>query len=213
MCGLDRGAKRPTFPRGRVRHAQRGVVIFLALIALVALTLGGLALFRSADIGGLVVGNMGMQRSATRAGDAGTNAAMVWLNANGVAGSAVLHSDSNANGYSAAGVNDVPGTSQTWAEYWATLTGSHPAKVLSEDTVTGNQVSYVIQRLCDKEGPAYSSSPLVRCVKPPYTDTASGGQSVDDPAFESPTSVYYRVTSRIAGPRNSVSFIQALVIK
>ncbi|MBI4998112.1 MAG: hypothetical protein HZC22_14705 [Rhodocyclales bacterium] len=189
------------------------MVIFLALIALVALTLGGLALFRSADIGALVAGNMGMQRGATRAGDVGTNAAIVWLNANGVAGSAVLHDDSAANGYSAAGVNDVPGTNQTWAEYWDVLTGSHPARNLAEDAVTGNQVSYVIQRLCDRVGPPYSASPLVRCVKPPYTDTAGGGQEAGDISLESPTSVYYRVTSRIAGPRNSVSFIQALVVK
>jgi hypothetical protein len=205
-----------SFASGCLARSQKGVVLFLALIALVALTLGGLALFRSTDMGVLVVGNLGMQRSATRAADLGSNSAIAWLDANGVKGSTVLNDDSIPDGYSAAGVNDVPGSNQTWAEYWDVLTGSHPAKSLAVDATTGNQVSYVIQRLCDRAGEAYATSPeLVRCVKPPNENTSDKCRSFDPtiPDFNCMAPVYYRVTSRVVGPRNSISFTQTLVSK
>lgn len=196
----------------KCRRSQSGVVIFLALIVLVALTLGGLALFRSADMGVLIVGNLGSQKSATRSGDAGTEAAVTWLDANG--SGTVLHSNNAAAGYVAAGVNDVPATNQTWAQYWSQLTSTYPPKTLTQDTVTGNTVSYLIQRLCDREGPPYDPGPPpVQCVKPSTSVSGGSSKTTDVVPIDRPTSVYYRVTSRIVGPRDTVSFIQALLVK
>ncbi len=52
---------------------QRGAVLLIALIVLVAMTLAGIAMMRSVDTGILVSGNMAFRQSATLAADAGIN--------------------------------------------------------------------------------------------------------------------------------------------
>ena len=56
---------------------QGGVVLMIALIILVALTLGGIALVRSVDTTNLISGNLAFQQAATRAGEAGKGFAVV----------------------------------------------------------------------------------------------------------------------------------------
>lgn len=187
------------------RRRQQGVVLFLALIVLVAMLLSGLALFRSVDSGVLVAGNIAMQKSATRQGDQGTEAAVTWLAANAAA--AVLYA--NASGYVANGLNDVPGDTQTWATWWDGYVVTHAPTTLAADSATGNTVSYLIQRLCLAPGAPYTSG--VECLGPPEasgTGSSKGGGVI---ALNRASSVYYRITSRIVGPRNTVSFVQTVV--
>ena len=61
------------------RERQRGVVLFIALIVLVAMALAGIALVRSVDTGILVAGNIAFKQGATNAGDQGLEAARTWL--------------------------------------------------------------------------------------------------------------------------------------
>src|SRR4051812_10143783 len=58
---------------------QGGVVLFIALVVLVAMSLAGIAMVRSVDTGSLVAGNMAFKQGATLAGDAGTELAISWL--------------------------------------------------------------------------------------------------------------------------------------
>ena len=58
---------------------QRGVVLFLALIALVIMSLAAVALIRSVDTNTLIAGNLSFKQAATTSADAGTEAAIAML--------------------------------------------------------------------------------------------------------------------------------------
>ena len=61
------------------RNTQRGVVLFIALIVLVAMTLAGLGMMRSVDTNNLIAGNLAFKNAATSAGDAAIEAARTWI--------------------------------------------------------------------------------------------------------------------------------------
>ena len=185
---------------------QTGVVIFLSLIVLVALMLGGIALFRSVDSGILISGNIALQKNATRSGDAGVENAVAWLTNN--AGS-TLYYDVPGSGYIAAGLTNIKASNQTWAEYWDVVSASTSPVTLSMDA-SGNTASYIIQRMCDVQGKAYSTG--VNCIEPPASSGTGSGKGAGVIALKRSTSVYYRVTVRTVGPKNAVSFIQTTVL-
>jgi Tfp pilus assembly protein PilX len=59
-------------PRTRLAAGrQRGAILFIALIVLVAMTLAGIALMRSVDTNVLIAGNLAFRQGATAAGDYG----------------------------------------------------------------------------------------------------------------------------------------------
>lgn len=186
---------------------QQGVVLFLSLIVLVALMLGGLALFRNVDTSILISGNVALQKNATRSGDSGAEAAIVWLQANS---GPTLYTDSA--GYVAAGLANPKASSQTWSQYWDTLAGAYTPVTLATDAA-GNTVSYFIQRLCNLTGQAYSAGPPpIECIEPPTTSNTGSSMGAGFIELNRPTTVYYRITVRTAGPKNSVSFIQTTVL-
>jgi type IV pilus assembly protein PilX len=183
------------------------------MIVLVAMLLSGIALFRTVDSGVLVAGNIAMQKSATRQGDQGTEDAVAWLVSK--AGGTDLYEDTNVIGYIdypfyvANAANDIPGTNQTWSDWWDVYVTTHPAVSLATDVATGNTVSYIIQRLCSANGAPYTSG--VSCVGPPQTTGTGGSKGAGVVALQRATAVYYRITSRIVGPRNTVSFVQTVI--
>lgn len=185
---------------------QRGVVMLLALIVLIAMSLTGIALFRSVDSGVLVVGNLSMQKSATRSGDSGTEAAITWLGNN--SSGATLYTDNTGAGYVANGLLEVPSSSQTWADYWTVLTATHTPATLATDGA-GNQVSYLIQRLCQFSGAPNAGG--TNCVFAPSTTGAGSSKGAGVIALSVSNVVYYRITAKISGPRNTTSYVQAIV--
>ena len=69
------------------------------------------------------------------------------------------------------------------------------------------EVRYVIDRLC--QGPAPVTDIQANC----YIESPQGGGSKKSLAvvFSSSATVYYRVTVRVLGPRNTLSYVQAVV--
>jgi Tfp pilus assembly protein PilX len=192
--------------RTSLRRCQRGVVLFLSLIVLVALMLGGLALFRSVDSSILVSGNVALQKNATRSGDAATENAIGWLTTNA---GAMLYNDIPASGYIAAGLTNAKASNQTWAQYWESLAANVSPVTLGEDAA-GNTPSYIVQRLCDIQGKEYSTG--VNCVEPPPVLGVGSSKGPSQAPLKRSTKVYYRITVRTAGPKNAVSFIQTTVL-
>ena len=182
---------------------QRGVVLLIALIILVALTLSAVALVRSMDTTNLIAGNMSFNQSAVLAGERSTELAMAnWLQPNIGAGDVDLHSHSLGNGYRATRADPAAGVS--WDAFWtATLAAQ---AVNGAPDAAGNTVSYVIHRLCDSVGPPKYAN----CAKPPAVNTG-GSQGPGGPAPVVYSQVYYRITTRISGPRNTVAYIQTIV--
>lgn len=188
-------------------RGQQGVVLFLALIVLVAMMLGGVALFRSMDIATISVGNISMQRNATRSGDAAVEAAVTWLTGQGNG----LFNDAPANGYMAAGISSgaVKGSNQTWAEYWQQLASVYTPTSLAEDAA-GNTASYLIQRLCTMSGRPYDATGgvPVSCVEPPATGSTN---CPSPPCATRVSGTYYRILVRTTGPRGVTSFLQVML--
>jgi type IV pilus assembly protein PilX len=184
---------------------QQGVVLVIALIMLLAMTLGGIALIRSVYTSSLIAGNMAFQQAATSSGDAGVEAGITWLESN--SSGTTLHANSYTNGYAAS--RQDPGGTQTWNDFWTVLVNAGQVATISSADAAGNTISYTIQRLCNAVGDPTSG---VGCSTAPATIGAPGssrGASVVQLTFNG--QVYYRITSRVSGPRGSVSFVQAVV--
>ncbi|HUY02946.1 MAG TPA: hypothetical protein VMV33_06650 [Rhodocyclaceae bacterium] len=203
---LTRRQAAPPF-RAAPRRRQAGVVLMMALIVLVAMTLAGIALVRSVDTTNIIAGNLAYQQAATNSSDFGTAAAVTWLqNNNG----ATLQQSVFAQGY-AANFQPTPAPGQSWDNYWNTVLVPGGQVVSLAPDAAGNAVSYAIQRLCNAVGDP--ASPGTGCaVVPALTGiaTSSSKTSGSVPLHYS-SQIYYRVTSRVAGPRNTVSYVQTIV--
>jgi type IV pilus assembly protein PilX len=179
---------------------QRGAVLLISLVVLVIMTLSALALIRSVNLTNLIAGNLAFRESALLSSERSTETAMTWLAA---ASAATLYDASTDNGYQA--IRTDPATGQSWDAFWiATLADQ---SVTGTADVAGNTVSYVIQRLCDATG----SPQTVNCAKSPSTNVGgsqSGGSSI---FLGSGSQVYYRITTRVAGPRNTTAYTQTIV--
>lgn len=190
---------------------QRGVVLVIALIVLVAMTLASIAMVRSVDTSTVVAGNLAFKQSATASGDSGIEAAITWLNSNG----ASLENDSAANGYYATSQNslDLTGNKTESTSDNLDWNNTGTVKTLATDAA-GNAVSFVIHRMCDNTGALNGAT----CATEESTQTGSSqgaGRQMTTYQPGSWSSVanrgYYRITVRIAGPRNSISYVQAIV--
>jgi len=192
---------------GAFRSGQRGVVLMIALIVLVAMTLAGIALVRSVDTSNIIAGNLAFQQAATHSGDTGTETAVTWLQANNAG--VTLQANIFGSGYAAARTD--PAAGQSWDAFWSNvLVPAGQVVTLAPDPTTGNTVSYTIQRLCNAIGdPAV---PGVDCaVSQTATVTTGSSKGAGVIALQYSAQVYYRITSRIVGPRNTVSYIQTIV--
>jgi len=188
---------------------QRGVVLMIALIVLVAMTLAGIALMRSVGTTSLIAGNLAFQQSATSSGDTGTEAAIAWLQTNNNSG--YLWNNTPAQGYMAQ--RQDPVTGQSWDTFWTAVINPSGGPSLStsrpQDSA-GNTVSYVIQRLCNGTGDP--TAPGVDCAAPQSVAQAgSSSKGAGAVALLYNSSIYYRITTRIDGPRNTVSYVQVVV--
>lgn len=191
------------------RAAQRGSVLLIALILLVAMSLAGIALIRSVSTSNIIAGNLAFQQAATHSADVGVETALTFLRANSGAGVATLHTSVlTGTGTRYVALRQDPATGQSWDTFWtSTLAGSGAVNTLAADAA-GNSVSYVIHRLCDNTGvPAYPG-----CSAPP-TDTGAASSSMGGGVVQvvGDKQVYYRITARVTGPRNTLSYVQAIV--
>lgn len=196
----------------RTRHAQQGVVLIISLIVLLSMTLAAIALVRSVDSGILAAANLALRQSATLAGDNGLRAGTTWLT--GVGDATTLHNNNNA-GYWANAQNLPPTPFNPLTYDWETAGQSVCALASCAPDVAGNVVRYVIHRLCDSAGNPLS----INCVRAPISSGSTEGHSAVDYRHLYPTGtaagglggVLYRVSVRITGPRNTTSYIQAVL--
>ena len=194
-------------------RSQEGVVLILALIVLVAMTLAGIALVRSIDTTNIIAGNLAFQQAARHSADTGVEAAIQWLQDTSPA---TLENHDTSRGYRAA---MAPTTGQTGSQFWETLltTGVSPCALplaagncnasVTPDTA-GNGVSYIIQRLCRTEGNKNGAE----CASTSSSVLNVGNSEASgEDTFTKTTAVFYQINVRVDGPRNTVSYVQAIV--
>lgn len=199
---------------------QHGVILFVALIVMVAMSLAAVALIRSVDTANLIAGNQAFKQSALNATDRGIATAMAKFDTtitgstlssevathNDLATSCYLASTFRSTQLDARGIPRLlldPGTAQTpFTTAFDTTYNS-----CKFTNANGEVVRYIIDRQCDASAsglaPANDKCNVVSSSTPARTDNDlhTGSESV--PLF--------RVTVRVDGPRHTVSYAQVLL--
>jgi Tfp pilus assembly protein PilX len=195
-----------------VRRAQRGVVLFIALIVLVAMSLAGVALIRSVDTGTLISGNLAFRQNTVYVGDLGVEAARAWLMTQGLSS---LYNDQTGSAYYATwqASIDLLGNDPAKTDFnWSTSSSNVTASPYTPPT--GYTVRYVIHRLCENSGDPTGTSANCTKVSGTAGTTASGTKGAaayGTYAISVPTAALYRITVQVTGPRNALSYVQSTV--
>ena len=200
----------------------------IVLLALMLMAFASVALLRSSDTATQIIGNLGFQQNGVGQADGALQMAEDWISANSSGG--VLFGDDAANGYYATSSDncDLTGNSTPTDNSddinWDNTSHSGCSVVALHVTpvglAAGYSVAYVINRLCNAPGDPNAltaddgSTPMV-CARA-NIETLDGSTRASASYGQTPlaggTQYYYRITARIVGPRNSVHYIQTLVI-
>lgn len=185
---------------------QHGVALPIALIVLVAMILAAVTLMRSVDTATMVAANLTNKQRTTLAGDQGVQAAYQWLVNTQAASPATLNVTDTAQGYFSARHADDP--------YWNPANNWNDAVAVRANDAAGNQISYVIHRMCSMPNLPNGdvNNKCATYVAPSGVAGAGGSLSVSASAFSDTKFVYYRITVRVVGKRNAVSYVQSLVL-
>lgn len=202
------------------RHAahrprrEDGVVLMIALITLIAMTLAAIGIMRSIDTGTMVAGNIGFRQAAVSTGDGGIENARQWLIANETS----LNNDQPGRGYYSTRQDNLDLTGNKahlgadgvdWDGSASQVVKAYGAGDLDS---SGNKVYLLIHRLCSIPGGI--NAPGQSCAT---AETEGAGSSQDAPDYSSyglklKNQVYYRITARVEGPKNTVSYVQAVIL-
>lgn len=209
---------------------QHGLSMLLALIALLVLSLTAVALVRSVDTGTLIVGNIGFKQDAVESGNLGAERAITWLESQ-----TTLDQDVVASGYYASSLEslDPTGAYTTVANKLALVdwdgSGNCPgissgtyascstlpfpvAANINTSVINGNEVQWIITRLCKSAGPFSDTNPCTRPGTAGATTASDRGEiTAGGRISDSVSGPYYRIVVRSAGPRNTVSYTETMV--
>lgn len=207
------------FDSGRGPHAghpipapygrrQRGIVLIVALIVMVALSLAGVALVRSVETTTAVVGNLAFRQAALLPANLAVEEA-----------SAALFKDVANNGIAL--IAD-PNNDMTAQNYFATRQAGEDARgvplqlqkkqnfalprILYADPDQYFEVRYIIERTCIAAGPATVDT----CdMLPPKQSPAGTSNELEQAPL--PQIPFYRLTVRVDGPKNTTAFLQTML--
>lgn len=192
-------------PSRRIRR-ERGIVLFIALGAIVVMSLAAVALIRSYTTANTISGNLAFQQATTMAADVGVELA---FNAMPAILAASLEQNV-ANQYfalqQAVDANGIPATI-TWASVPCRDAAAAAQPLVSCADESVYRVQYVIDRQCTGGLPVTDISRNCLVDAPKSDGSKAAGQTV----FSAATRVMYRVTVRVLGPRGTTSLVQAVM--
>ena len=208
---------------------QRGLSLIFALLALLALSLGAVALVRSVDSGTTVLGNLGFKQETVASTERATQTAIEWLAANATA----LDTDNTAVGYYASATDNLDATGQlssnnsrvlvdwngdTCAYASGTVTGKctlAARTVASAGATEPVTLRYAICRLCSATGAPTATGNS--CAAPANSgagvanDKGSLDYSKPAPLTGTAQGTYYRIVVQAVGARSTSSITETIV--
>jgi Tfp pilus assembly protein PilX len=210
------------FPRAAAARRQRGVVLFIALIVMVALSLAGIALIRSADTATIVAGNLAFKQAAASAVDRSIEQAIKALfdpTANPALSNPDIvdkKADLIAQNYYSCVRNDagtgclpanapIPEIPDALTNTTKFAAAGLNAGLVPVDAAS-NKSYYVIERMCANPGLALGNNCNLSATS---LGADAGTQHYE--GLVRPGDAYYRVTVRVEGPRNTVAYAQAIL--
>lgn len=181
-------------------RSQRGAVLMVVLVALVAMLVSVIALSRSMDTHHLVAGNLAFRNSTVHSSDAGVRGAVTFLES--TVGGSVLNTTAEDNGYYA--VLAEP----DWDDeaFWAQCAGCTVAA-----DGAGNRVQYVVHRMCSTQGNTNAAGNSCSLLTAAPTAANGGSFAADAFNFAGVAQNYYRISVRVLGPRNTSTLVQTFV--
>lgn len=202
---------------------SEGTGLIVALVMLVVMSMSALALVRVVSTGVLVAGNFAFRQAAVMAAEAGGESAIAWLTARAILPD--LYTDQAEHGYYASlpeGL-DIRGSAPPDTKVaidWdkdkcnsrTGITCVSASKETDKDEA-GQTIQYVIHRLCRSAGSPQDSANSCLLYREGSQVSSKKGQFSYGAAsrFTRDSAVYYRITTRVRGPRNTTVFVQTLV--
>ena len=165
---------------------QRGVVLFIALIVLVAMSLAGVSMMRAVDTGTRVAGNLISRESSTISADPHFETVLKQI-------VAMVNNGSSKNPGAAVGYSYVALGGSPETRDWAN------AQCMAADADTGNQVCLLFDRMC-------SGADTTTCEVTMGNPLRFPGQ-VGLGNFRPPY-VHFRTLARVTDPKGMVSYIE-----
>lgn len=201
----------------QVQHRQHGFVLFLALVSLVVMSLAAVALIRSVDTNSQITGNLAFRQNATLSSAFGLEAV-----AQTIGSQLVGYETANdaTNGYyatclnfDAAAANPCGGERLTLDAQWVPDTTSQladglPGVTNGKDSY-GNTVQYIVERMCNVTGATDAQRCMVTTTNPEGNTIGVQGTTGNIIANVPVDMPLYRITVRVAGPKNTISYVQA----
>jgi len=218
----DRFRKQLVVPR-----KQQGSILLVTIVIVLMMMIASIGLMRSVESGNVAAANIAMAQNNQLVADWGVERGFEWLYSNRTN----LDNNNASSGYYA--IHTVAGVflnDTNWldAAKWA------GAKVYNSGTTpappAGYTVRVMINRMCANAGAVNASGQS--CSKGATTTSSAGnsnikiggveygigsagaiGNSPDENStnYVVPGNVYYRVTVRVEGPRNSLSVVQSML--
>ncbi len=191
--------------------------MFIALIAVVVLTIGGVALMRTMAPVATIAGNMAFKQATTQASDIGVEMAYKQLTA--IVDAKLTHRNVQPSYHALLNGSDVNGM-PTVGEPAVSVDWNHASRLCYNEkrAVTDcsdestYRIQYLIDRQCDRTdaltAPQTETEILKYCLLG-QAGNDSGPRRSDRSYFPGARPVIYRVTVNVRGPRNTSSVIQA----
>jgi len=215
--------------------AQRGVILLVVLLALVVLLIGLVALIRTVDTSAIMLGNLAFRRDLTNRAEEAIAAAKATLassafvptqdalNASGTPPPVISHYSASklANGNTG-----VPAILDNAGTYNSTIGPDTTDSSISSDTSISYR--YVIDRQCNTGTTTFSTSSCEYIAYNTSSNGTSGGGGSSQYSQSQIGGVFagsggaancngsncaiYRISVRVAGPRNSVAYFQTTYV-
>ena len=203
---------RPRLANRPRRHAQRGVIMILTLIALVLLLIGVAAMLRTTDNATAVIGNLAFRRDLTNRAEVAIATAKAALNSGGdLFTDGARSSDSATDNYSATrlanassiGVPTVllSNTAYTAKGYQCLPAGCTPGS-------DGVVLRWVIDRQCSGTNGTPLTFNIADCGYLGTTKDKGGTDWLNPKKPNSSARGLFRISVRVTGPRNTEAYIQ-----
>jgi len=193
-------------PSPAIRDRQRGVALIYGMISIVVLMISAAALMRGMDTATALAGNAGFHRDLVNESDRGIVAARdQFTNANGSLNtSAKRNAAIAAVNYSEVALpNDPNGIPLALIDDNQFAAIGNAADI--NDAANGVSIRYVIDRLCTQTG----TPSIANCV--PYTPAGDTKGSIRIQRAGAATSWAYRISVRVTGPKNAMTFVQTMI--
>lgn len=211
-------------------RAQAGIVLFFALLALAVMSIAAVALIRSVDTNALLSGNMVFRQSASATSSVALEGVTQSITQNISLVNSVRHFPGQGYYANCSRFDAQPNLSVCDGSQLTTMAWDDTNSRLVPDQVDGNaeirngidrqgnQIRYVIERMCNfnetEINAGNAAMDAARCLMASTTRCRPPINIPDPnqlPCANQGTSPLYRLTLRISGPKNTLTFMQSFI--